>query len=54
MLRVLVIIFSLNHIACAGLFTGEREIIIVAAGNWHGSARPLAWLCRTCLAAILV
>ena len=42
MLRVLVIIFSLNPVACAGLFKGEREIIIVALGNRHRSAGALA------------
>lgn len=32
-LCMLVVIFSLNAIACAGLFMGKRQIVIVALGR---------------------
>jgi hypothetical protein len=41
-LRVLVIIFSLNSVACAGLFPGKPEIIIVALGTGQRGVGPRA------------
>jgi len=54
MLRMLEIMFSLNHVACAGLFTGKREIIVMALGNGCRGAAALAWLYRARFAATAV
>jgi hypothetical protein len=51
MLRMPGIIFTLNHVACAGLFTSKREIIVTAPGNNGWSAAALARLCPAHFAA---